>query len=52
MKNVDEFFDFLLINEMLDEDDQKSSGSGCVGCFILMLALPIGLLIGTSQILL
>ena len=52
MKNDDEFFDFLVLNDLLDDDEKKSSGGGCVGCFLLMMALPVGLLIGVSQFLL
>jgi len=43
---------FLLFNELLDDDEKKASGGGCVGCFLLMVVLPIGLLIGASQFLL
>ena len=50
--NVGELTDFLLFNELLDDDEKKASGGGCVGCFLLMVVLPIGLLIGASQFLL
>ena len=46
--NVGELTDFLLFNELLDDDEKKASGEGCIGCFLLMVMLPIGLLISVN----
>ena len=51
----DELIDFLVLNEISKQENTSTnsshSGGGCLTCFLLMMAVPIGAILITASVL-
>ena len=50
----DELFDLFMLNEINEDStssNSKKSGGGCLTCFLLMMAVPIGAILISASVL-